>query len=262
MFILMFILAVLSAVADERLLFWSSIGQLVATVSIVGTLYFAIGFGVQLLAGSLLAAPALLVAYAVRPGPLGGRLFAFALALTVGLGLLATLEALTNAGVVVAGGEYVREFIYLNVTQAQGLYAVLTATTGTLPLRDFFDPDYVVLAAFAIVGFLFTSLRPQTAWGDNLPAAGDSPPAPSEEEVPVDVSPDLAAALADRSVPEPAVGVPPGMPALLGGCLAAVLVVAAAFVSPGTTLLLVSLGVVLSLGFTIGVMRRTLPSGH
>lgn len=258
MFGLMFVLAVISAVPNERLSLWSSVIEVAATLSILVALYFDVGYGVQLLAGTLLAAPVLLLSYAVRPGPLGGRLFAFALALTVGLGLLATLEALTTASVVVAGGEFVREFVYLNVTQAQGLYGLLSATPGALPLRDLFDPDYVVLAAIAIIGFLFATLRPQTAWGDDLPAAGASIPDAGEEGAPADLPPDLVSALVARSIPEPAVGVPPGMPALLGACVAAVLVVAAAFASPTTTLMLVSAGIVLSLGVTFAVMRRTL----
>ena len=260
MFVLMFLLAVMSAVPNERLLLWSSIAQLLATLTILAGLYFALDFGVQLLAGSLLAAPALLVSYAMRPGPPGGRLFSIALALTVGLGLLATLEALVTSNVVVSAGEFVREFIFLNVTQAQGVYALLSSTTSSLPLRDFFDPDYVVLAGIAIVGFLITSLRPQTAWGDDLPAAGVAIPDASALEVPVDLGLEIEAALVDRSLPEPAVGVPPGMPALFGGCVAAVLVVVAAFGTPGITLLLVSLGVALSLAFTLAVMRRTLPA--
>jgi hypothetical protein len=256
MFVTMFVLSVLSVVPNERLFEWTSVVELIATIGIVGGLYFDINFGSQLLAGGLLASPALLVGFSVRPGPLGGKLFAFALALTDGLGLLATVVALTNAGVAVSGGEFTREFIYLNVTQGQGLYALLASTTGSLPLMNFFDPDYVVLAAIAAAGLLLASLRPQTAWGDLLPAAGTGSTDTSREETPMDVGPELIAALSDRSLPEPAAGVPPGIPALLGGCVAAAFVVVAAYASPKATLLLIVIGILVTLGFTIAVMRR------
>ncbi len=260
MFVVMLILAILSAFPYERVLLWAAGAQLFATAFILGALYFALGFGVQLLAGSLLAAPALLVGYSVRPGPLGWRLFAFAFALAIGLGLLAADQGLTSSGVVVSAGELIREFISLNITQALGLYGLLASTGGVIPLRDFFDPDFIVLAAIAGAGLLFTSLRPQTAWGDLLPSAGAMTSFLAMEEAPVDLGPDLASTLEGRSAPEPASGIPPGVPGLLGGCLAAVLAIAAAFVSPGVTLLLIATGVVAALGFTIAVMRRTLPA--
>jgi hypothetical protein len=261
MFVTMFLLAVLAAVPNDRLLLWASGAQMAATLSILLALYFAFDFGVDLLAGSLLAAPALLMSYSVRPGPLGWRLLGFALALTIGLTALATNFALTGGHVVVTGGEFVREFVFLIITQIQGIYAILTGVAGSLPLRDFFDPDYVVFGAIAVAGLLLTSLRPQTAWGDLLPAAGSPGEAgPDPDAALPDLGPDLSAALAGRSWPEPAPPVPPGVPALLGGCMAALLAVAAAYVNPGATLVLIASGIVVFFGFTIAVMRRTLPA--
>lgn len=259
MFVAMLILAVLSAFPYESIQRWTAVTELVAAVLIVGALYFALDFGVQLLAGSLLAVPALLVGYSVRPGPLGWRLFAFGLALTVGLGLLAAAQGIVTAGAVLSAGAFIHEFFSLLGAQAMGLYGVLTATGGTLPLRDFFDPDFVLLSSLAAAALLFTSLRPQSAWGELLPAAGTMPSPLPNEYAPEEIGPEAANALAGRSLPEPAASLPPGVPGLVGGCLAAVIAVVAAFAVPGIALLLIAVGVVAALAFSIAVMRRTLP---
>jgi len=259
MFVALFLLAVLAALPVEPLRLWAPVAQLVLTGVMLGALYLASGWGVELLAGSILASPALLVSYSVRPGAPGWRLFGFALALTEGLGLLAVTQTLTAAGVVVTGREFVHEFISLFVTQGAGLYGLLASSGGALPLRDFFDPDYVVLAAIAAAGLLFTSLRPQTAWGELLPAPGGTPSPPPIVGAPSDVGPELAAVLADRSSPEPAEDLPPGLPSLLGGGIAAALMVGVAFFSPGITLVMLAAGVVVALGITIGLMLRPRP---
>jgi len=263
MFVVMLLLAVLSALPFEPIHLWASVVLLGSTIVVLGALYLATGFGIELLAGSLLASPALLMGYATRPGGLGWRLLAFAVALTEGIGMLSAARALTTAVVPVTGAEFIREFVSLNITQITGLQGLLMSSGAPLPLRDFFDPVYVILAAIATAGILFTSLRPQTAWGEPLPAAGATSPASEVVHPPFDLGPDLEAALLERSSPQPAFGGwPPGVLALLGGCGAAVLVVAAAFLDPGLTLGLLAVGIVVGLASTIVVMRRPLPTSR
>ncbi|MCI4347313.1 MAG: hypothetical protein L3J97_01675 [Thermoplasmata archaeon] len=262
-FVAMLFLAILSTLPSESIHLGATVGLLGLSVSVIAVLYLAPAIGVELLAGSLLALPALLVSYAVRPGPLGWRLVAFGVALTEGLALLATEVALTAAKVVVAGDQFVREFVFLNVTQLRGIEGLLASSGGALPLRDVFDPVFVVLAAIAAAGLLIPALRPQTAWDNPLPTAGDPPAWGEVKAREVDLGGALAAALEERSSPEPASrGLPPGFSPLLCGSVAAVLLVAVAFLSPGLTFPLLVAGIIPALAATLALMRRPIPERH
>ncbi|MCI4352731.1 MAG: hypothetical protein L3K14_05005 [Thermoplasmata archaeon] len=258
-FVVMLILAILSTLPFEPIHLGATAGLLGFSFAVLALLYLLPATGVEVLAGSLLAVPALLVSYAVRPGPLGWRLMAFAVALTEGLALLATDVAMTSAQATFAGGEFIREFGSLNVTQVEGLGGLLASSGGSLPLRDVFDPVYVVLAGIAVAGILIPVLRPQTAWDEPLPTAAAPPVTRERTTREVDLGAAFAAVLEERSSPEPASGViPPGLPPLLVGSAAAGLVVAVAFLTPGLTLPLLVAGIVVALAATIALVRRPL----
>lgn len=263
MFVVLLGLALVAAVPEERLHTASSVALLGVTAGVVGVLFAAPAIGVDLLAASLLATPALILTYCVRPGSLGWRLFGFGVALTDGVGLLAADGALNAVGTPISGAGFVREFVSLNVVQLEGLAGVLNSTGGLLPLRDFFDPIFVVLAAVAAVGLFVPSLRPQSAWGEMFSTAFSSAPPPSSEGPILGLGAALETALRQRSVPQPALtGVAPGLLPLVGGCGVGALLVVLAFLSPGASLVLVTVGILLALSVTIAVMRRPLPAGH
>lgn len=259
MFVVMALLAVVSTFPYEPIRLWASIGLFASIGVTLLALFLAMGTGVDLLAGSLLASPVLLVSYSVRPGSLGWRLMAFAVALTEGLGLLASDTALTAPGIVVSGAAFVHEFVALNLTQATGLGGLLMSTGGALPLRDFFDPVFVILASIAAAGILIPALRPQTAWGEALPAAGaPSSLSPTTGEAVV-LDPDIEAALEDRSEPGSATqGLPPGFSSLIYGSAAAALVVGVATVDPGLSLGTLVAVVVTAFGASMALLRRPL----
>lgn len=249
-FALTFALSVATVVQRGRVRSTATTALIAVGLASAGALVLGVG-GVDLYAGLLVAVPGLLVAYAVQPDlPVGWRIFALALALGTGLALLATRAALLAADLPATGPNFLGTFGTVVYAQASGLYALLQGTAASLPLRDLYDPAFILLGAVAAVGVFVPVLRPTTAWDEPLPTdlerARWSPDA--GEEGAAELGPSLASALEHRSIPEsPAGGLPPGVVALAVATVAAGLVVALEFELPQWTLIAVAAGVMAAL---------------
>ena len=261
LFVVTFLLAILSTFPDPRVRVGTTAALLLLALVAVGALVSG-GVGADLIAGILLASPALLLSLALTPdAALSVRFMALALALLDGLELLAARLVVLLSPLAFTGRSFLAAFASVNVTQLQGLAGLLSSTGGPLPIRDTFDPVYVVLAGISAAGVLIPMLRPQTAAGVLLPTEDFR--RPSTEEKPsesIEFEPSLAADLADRSLSEPpSSGFPPGLPPLVAGSVAAAGVIGLAFFAPGAALLVLVSGLLGSLAVAILVMRRAYP---
>ena len=259
LFVITFFLAVLSTLPDRRVRVGTT-GAFILLAAVALGSSVAGRVGADVLAGVLLASPALLLSFAVLPeGTLALRLTALGLALLDGLALLAARGAVLLSALPLTGRSFLAAFVAANVDQVKGLIGLLSSAGGALPLRDTFDPVYIVLAGISAVGVLIPMLRPEDAWGAALPVEGN-PPAGAGPSEATDLDPALAEELASRSQPEPPVGLPPGIPALVSGSVAAVGVVSLAFVAPTVPLLVLVVLLLAGLFAAIAASRRSHPS--
>jgi hypothetical protein len=193
--------------------------------------------------GVLLGLPWIAWAYVWREREsLANRMVAYAVSITVGVLLLATLDVLRATGSSVTPDSFVSAFYSLNVLQVQGIVTVLSGAGPTdLPAHDVFDAIYVALTGISVLGVLLLVARPRTGDGRSLPIALAS----YRDELPGgELSPLLGfseaqrATFRERSFPvSPASAAPPGLTAVLIASLATASFLVVAFLLPFWALL-------------------------
>jgi hypothetical protein len=240
-----------------------STGQLIAValdivlvVLVVAALVGATTFGglaSQLTAGVLIGLPFLVSALAWRErSGLAHRTLALAVAIAVGTALLAAREAVVNSTGPATSTNFVQAFFTVNVSQLGGLGAIAAGLSEPdLPLRSAFDPVFAALCALAAAGVLLLALRPRSGSEESLPVAatlGSLAPRSDVDRL-IPFSEAQRRAFESRSSNQPPTGAwPPGLGSVFAAAFAAGGFVAAAFLLPLYTPLLLAVGVAALLG--------------